>query len=485
MYGRFYSSLLLISGVALLAFSLLAGVREASPEWKGYQSRYMELFMERATGDFMKEKARAVNYGIRQIYLRDLDRIDRCTSCHLGVENPLMDGAEAPFARHSGDHLINHSVNEFGCTVCHYGQGRATNSKEAHGIDYGAYWNYPVAPLKYIESSCAQCHGLKMLEESGASSVFVGERLFREKGCKGCHKLDGVGGILGKPLDGIGSQPKAYFSMRHVEGEKTSYTWLKEHFEDPRAVVPDSKMRIVGMTEAEANDLTTYVLTIRASEMPRKYRRIEPQPPGEMTGENLYQMYCVACHTTGEHSVYDEIFGRTIPAVKNPAFLKVADDRQLKRFIEDGRPETEMTDWKADAAGLSDSEIDRIVEYLGQGRPDELPEPFELPIDDGNVESGREIYELRCALCHGKDGKGGQGVLGISLTNPVVQRANPQFLLLTVRDGRAGTPMVPFGEAGLKLSDREILDVVAYVRSMTDRVADGELNTGNQVKSDD
>jgi cytochrome c oxidase cbb3-type subunit 3 len=196
-------------------------------------------------------------------------------------------------------------------------------------------------------------------------------------------------------------------------------------------------------------------------------------------------MYCVACHTTGEHSVYDEIFGRSIPAVKNPAFLKIADNRQLKRFIEDGRPETEMTDWKADAAGLSDSEIDRIVEYLGQDRPDELPEPFELSIDAGNVESGREIYELRCALCHGKDGKGGQGVLGISLTNPVVQRADPQFLLLTVRDGRAGTPMVPFGDAGLKLGDREILDVVAYVRSMADSVADGDRNTVNQVKSDD
>ncbi len=480
MYGRFYSSLLLISGIALLTFSLLAAVREASPEWKGYQSRYMELFMERATGDFMREKALAVNYGIRQIYLRDLDRIDRCTSCHLGVENPLMDGAETPFAQHSGDYLINHPVNEFGCTVCHYGQGRATNSKEAHGIDYGAYWNYPVAPLKYIESSCAQCHGLKMLEESGARSVFIGERLFREKGCKGCHKLDGVGGILGKPLDGIGSQPKAYFPMRHIEGEKTTYTWLKEHFEDPRAVVPESQMRVVGMTQEEADHLTTYVLTIRTREMPRKYRRIEPQPPEEVTGEDLYRMYCVACHTTGEHSVYDEIFGRTIPAVRNPAFLKVADNGQLKRFIEDGRPETQMTDWKADAAGLTNSEIDRIVEYLGQGRPDELPEPFELSIDSGNIESGRELYQVRCELCHGKDGKGGQRVLGISLTNPVVQSADPQFLLLTVRDGRAGTPMVPFGETGLKLSDGEILDVVAYVRSMTDSAADGELDTGNR-----
>jgi cytochrome c oxidase cbb3-type subunit 3 len=189
-------------------------------------------------------------------------------------------------------------------------------------------------------------------------------------------------------------------------------------------------------------------------------------------------MYCIACHTTGKHSVYDEIFGRTIPAVRNPAFLKVTDNRQLKKFIEDGRPETQMTDWKADAAGLSDSEIDGIVGFLAQNRPDEKPEPFVLSIDDGNIENGRELYQVRCALCHGEDGKGGRGFLGISLTNPVVQRADPQFLLLTVRDGRAGTPMVPFGKTGLSLHDREILDVVAYVRSMVDRVADGQQDTG-------
>jgi mono/diheme cytochrome c family protein len=480
MYGRFYSSLLLISGVILLVFSLLAAVREVSPEWKGYQSRYRVLFMEKAQGEFMKEKARAVEYGVRQIYLRDLNRIDRCTSCHLGVENPLMKGAEEPFARHSGDFLINHPVNEFGCTVCHYGQGRATNSREAHGIDYGAHWNFPVAPLKYLESACAQCHGLKMLEESGARSVFIGEHLFREKGCKGCHKLDGVGGILGKPLDGIGSQPKAYFPMRHVEEEKTTYMWLKEHFDDPRAIVPESQMRVVGMTEEEADHLTTYVLTIRSREMPRQYRRLAPEPPKDMTGEDLYKMYCIACHTSGEHSVYDEIFGRTIPAVRNPAFLKVADNRQLKKFIEDGRPETQMTDWKADAAGLTDSEINRIVEFLAQIRPDEKPEVFGLSIDDGDPVRGKELYEIRCALCHGEDGKGGRGFLGISLTNPVVQRADPQFLLLTVRDGRTGTPMVPFGEKGLNLSDREVLDVVAYVRSIVDRVEDEDQDTGDR-----
>jgi len=476
MYRRFYSSLLLVSGIVLLIFAVLAAVREMSPEWKGYQKQYKRLFLEKAEGEFMRKKARAESIEIRQIYLGALDRIDRCTSCHLGVENPLMADARLPFGNHSGEYLENHPINEFGCTVCHYGQGRATNAREAHGIDHEAYWNYSITPLKYIESSCALCHDLEMLEDNGAVSVVKGERLFRKKGCKGCHKLDNVGGILGKPLDGIGSQPTAYFSMRHIKGERTSYAWFKEHFDDPRAVVPNSEMRVVGLQDEEADHLTTFILTLRSGEISKKYRRIKAALPKEMTGQDLYEMYCIACHTSGEFSIYDEIFGRTIPAIRNSAFLRVADDRQLKRFIEDGRAETPMTDWKEDAAGLTDDEISRIVEYLAQDRPDEVSTPFGFSIDDGDQVRGKDLYEVRCALCHGTDGRGGLGILGINLTSPVVKRADPEFLLLTVRDGRAGTPMVPFGEKGVNLSDSDILDVVAYVKSLPVSIAKDKLS---------
>jgi mono/diheme cytochrome c family protein len=61
---------------------------------------------------------------------------------------------------------------------------------------------------------------------------------------------------------------------------------------------------------------------------------------------------------------------------------------------------------------------------------------------------------------------GGKNLLGISLVTPVVKEADPEFLLLTVRDGREGTPMIPFGSSGINLSDQDILDVVGYVRTI-------------------
>ncbi len=466
MYKKFYLSVLLISAIVLLVFSILAMVKEIRPEWREYQVEYKELFLKNASDEEMIEKAELFEIGYQQIYLKKLKKVDRCMNCHTGVDNPLMKDEAVPHKQHSGNYLIDHPIAEFGCTVCHDGQGRATNTKEAHGIELDTYWDTPILPLTYIESACARCHDDEMLKNNGAVKVAAGKRLFMEKGCRGCHKLGGVGGVLGKALDGIGSQPKHYFSLRHVEGDKTTYAWLKEHFVDPRKIVPESEMRGV-LNDEDADLLTIYLLTIKSDEIPKQYRRLSYYSESPIDSESLYKMYCIACHTDGKFSIYDELFKRTIPAVMNPDFIETIDDEFLKKIISDGRQDTQMTAWKPDAAGLKDDEINRIVEYLTRNRTGEKPEPFGISGFKTDIEHGKELYKIRCELCHSEDGKGGKGFLGINLRNPIVQQADPEFLAITIRDGRMGTTMVPFGSKGLKLSDQEIADVVAYVRTLS------------------
>jgi mono/diheme cytochrome c family protein len=460
--------LLLISGLVLFAFIALATYREITPEWRRYQADYKEFLIKNAKDDSARERAKKIEIGIQQIYLDSLKKADRCTSCHMGVENPLMASAEQPFRQHSGDYLQNHPVAKFGCTVCHYGQGRAANKKEAHGEGRDTHWDFPIMPLKYIQSACALCHDFEMLEQEGGENVAKGEKLFREKGCKGCHKLNGVGGDLGKALDGVGSKPIAYFPMKYVVGDHTTYNWIKQHFDDPRKIVPESEMRAF-ITGEESDLLTTYVLTLRAEEMPHNYKLIKHIRTLKSDGESLYKMYCVACHTTGKYSVYDEIFKRTIPAIMNPAFLKTIDNKHLEKIIKEGRTGTQMTAWKADAAGLTNEEINKIIEYVTKDKPKENPESFGFSKFKANVTHGEEIYKIRCAFCHGADGKGGEGLLGINLRNPVVQKADPEFLAMTVRDGREGTPMVPFGKKGIGLEEQDIADVVAFVKTLSQR----------------
>lgn len=473
MRNRFYLWILLLSGVTLFIFTLFAAYREISPEWKKYQSEYAEQIIKKAKDDATKSMAMAMTPEVQQIYLAGIKRVDRCTSCHSGVENPLMADADIPLKLHSSGYLKNHPPDKFGCTVCHYGQGRATNKKEAHAVGHAVHWDNPIIPLEFIQSSCSSCHDLGMLKDKGGEKIVEGEKLFRERGCKGCHKLDGVGGVLGKSLDGVGSQPIAYFpmtspgSIESVHDEKTIYTWMKQHFDDPRNIVLGSEMK-ADLTDEESDLLTTYVLSLRSEEMPKKYRRISRTlVPEDIKddGDLLFKMYCIACHTTGKDSVYDEVFKRTIPAIMNPAFLMAADDKYLKKIIEEGRAGTQMTSWKTAAAGLSDREINKIIEYITRERPKVKSGPFGFAGYKGDVKHGEALFNIRCISCHGEKGQGG---VGLNLRNPAVQReADPEFLAITIRDGREGTHMAAFGEKGVGLSNQDIVDVVTYVRTLS------------------
>ncbi len=64
---------------------------------------------------------------MQQIWLPDIDRVDRCTTCHLGVTDASTRDAAAPFRAHPGRWLETHRPDRFGCTSCHGGEGEATS----------------------------------------------------------------------------------------------------------------------------------------------------------------------------------------------------------------------------------------------------------------------------------------------------------------------------------------------------------------------
>jgi mono/diheme cytochrome c family protein len=458
---------MLISALVVFAFTGLGVNRELSNEWHQHQAQYKEILVKNAKSEIDRKRASAIETGaIRQVFLPALNKADRCMSCHMGQENPLMAEGELPYKQHSGNFLKTHSVAKFGCTVCHHGQGRATNMREAHGLGH-TFWDYPIIPKNYIQSSCAVCHDYKMLEEEGMHTVVQGERLFREKGCLGCHKLNGVGGDLGAALDGVASRPLLYFPMVNVIGDRTAYNWQKQHFDDPQAIVDNSEMK-VALTDEEAEQLTTFMFTLRKEEMPSNYKLIKNIIPKATDGASLYAMYCSGCHGTGQQSIYDEVLDRTIPAISNPAFLRVIDDFSLKTIVDEGRAGTQMTAWKGTASGLTKEELQVIVNHIAQSRPAQMAGPFDYDAKNRDVARGQTVYEQRCNYCHGDDGKGGGRKLGINLRNPTVQNLlKPGLLARTVLHGRQGTPMPSFGADGEGLSNDEIADVIAYVKTLS------------------
>jgi mono/diheme cytochrome c family protein len=86
----------------------------------------------------------------------------------------------------------------------------------------------------------------------------------------------------------------------------------------------------------------------------------------------------------------------------------------------------------------------------------------------GNADAprGKRIYVEVCQACHGADGKGA-GVMqflppAADLTSRQVQEKLDSGLYTSIHEGRANTAMGAWKHA---LSDQEIRDVIAYVRT--------------------
>lgn len=131
-------------------------------------------------------------------------------------------GVPHPFASHPRldlylGSLSPHPIAEFGCTICHEGQGSATafkwashtpdNPREArkwsreHGWFNNHHWIYPMRPDRFEQSSCLKCHhDVAQLEpserypEPPADKLVAGYHLIREYGCYGCHEINGYKG---------------------------------------------------------------------------------------------------------------------------------------------------------------------------------------------------------------------------------------------------------------------------------------------------
>jgi len=80
-------------------------------------------------------------------------------------------------------------------------------------------------------------------------------------------------------------------------------------------------------------------------------------------------------------------------------------------------------------------------------------------VDTSNVD-GKQVFESRCAGCHGLDGRGGERAPDIAFNTKTQQRSDDELSQI-VRRGFPGTGMPPFAAP-----ESNVKNVVAYLRQL-------------------
>ena len=180
-------------------------------------------------------------------------------------------------------------------------------------------------------------------------------------------------------------------------------------------------------------------------------------------GKALYDAYCSTCHQSHGRG------GIGLP-LSESTLANVSDD-YLRKTIRVGRPGRIMPAFEE----LSDAQLAAIVTYIRSWY--EVPgQQFDTAPIIADAAHGKVVYEAHCAKCHGNDGSGegpGTGVtlsrersfmiMPAAINNPGFLAAAPDSMIRhTILTGRKGSDMPSFRG---RLSDAEVDDVVAYVRS--------------------
>jgi mono/diheme cytochrome c family protein len=372
---------------------------------------------------------------IQQVVLPEFDRnnfdepiprVDRCTSCHAGIDKAGFDDQPNPWKTHPHRDtlLAKHPPDRFGCTACHGGQGPAVNSPEkAHGNYYDHEGHLEHVPFlegtlfrkEQMQANCIKCHA-KVQHLEGAATIARGEQLFEQLGCHGCHLTEGYEELAKENgVSVIGP------SLRRI-GAKVDAGWLVRWVKNPHAFRPRTRMPNFMFDDDQATQIAAFLL---AASREGGNAWLAQRPPIAPAGgeaiargkELVDSLGCRACHALAP----DEVAGQ-LGADKDiaPNLSKIAEKtsaRWIYHWIRNPRDFSaiaRMPDFR-----LSDEEARFITAYL-QTLGVRLPTPKELEAklaEANNVAAGEKLVrKYGCAGCHDIPGMETESRIGVELS---------------------------------------------------------------------
>ncbi|MCW5976468.1 MAG: c-type cytochrome [Bryobacteraceae bacterium] len=447
--------------------------------WERHQTAYFDQARALSKNEHERAELDARKPRIEQIIVTQFgeSRVDRCVTCHIAADDPRFQGHAHPLRTHSystalGDAERNgrwerrHKFSDFGCTVCHDGQGRGLDNFYSHGEDH--YWPDPLLGyvaqhgwrddfrpqllgIEYMEANCAQCH----TEENfaGAPQVVRGRRLYFESNCYGCHRIEGLSdGTLGPDLSDVGKK------------FKLDYLW--ESIVDPRANSATSFMPKFNLNAADVKALVIFLKSRRGINYtetsleryrarlgaPREIVETSAAPPVAASnvierGRQLVRdRYCAACHKLEKDGV-------VAPDLSFEGLIR-DEDWLLEHFL---NPRSRMPDSIMPAFRFPRQDFQAMTAYLASLK---TPPP---------AADSAAAYNAFCARCHGERGNG-EGPIALYLDpsprdltkTAFMNSKTPERLFDSIRNGVPGTSMPGWARV---MDDARITELRDYVQA--------------------
>jgi len=370
-----------VSLVLLIALAI-APAKEHFSEWHRYQRQYLNLIRDRGDAVSLRRRFKP---GIHQIWLPDLGVVDRCTTCHLGLnEAGLADVHQQPFSKHPA---ILHSLDGFGCVICHGGQGAATTVSEAHSSVRAG--EEPILPARYIESGCGQCHQDQL---PGTPQLNLGRSMLRRYGCVHCHAITLPDGTKVAAID----HPP---SLDHI-ADKTTREWIFSWLKDPQAYSASTTMPDFKLSDADASDISAYLVST-STPLPGDSAALDVKPAvsaDSSSGPSLYgESFCSSCHAVQNAA------GNLVGGNLGPELTRIGNKAKpewLLAWLENPRTydaTTPMPHYR-----FTSQQVTILAGYLqNKSDPDYGANVHLDPWNAAQVARGRKlIVELGCAACH-------------------------------------------------------------------------------------
>jgi mono/diheme cytochrome c family protein len=349
----------------------------------------------------------------RNAYNQPVARVDRCVSCHSGIDKPGFEDQPNPFKTHPDRELLlaKHPPDKFGCTPCHDGQGASVNSvKQAHGNV--PFWEQPLLTGEKIQARCGKCHA-DVASVQHADRIATGRALFEQLGCHGCHLVEGL-----EDLAKVGPY------LRRIAA-KADRSWLLRWVTNPHQFRPNTKMPNFLFTSEQGTAVGAYLLQTSTKES-EEWLAAHPEPTGVDAGDAALvargrqvteRVGCRGCHgfAAGERG---PVLGHDKDIAPNLANVaEKTSGRWIYHWLTNPRHFSPVS--RMPSLRLSDDETRAVTSYL-LTLGTKKAEPAERLAALGRPETVQDgeklVRKYGCAGCHDIPGMENESRIGVELS---------------------------------------------------------------------